>query len=473
MLNQILTFIQDQLQTNSFLSGGAVLMVMGAFVAYCRMLPGKIYHWCKQRLFYEFEIPSKDEAFWWFDEWLANQRYTKKRARWLSVRTTNRERENGPDDSSVASLKVILSPAPGWHWMFWRGRLLIVHRERKDDDGKDSGFTVVQRETFQVSICTWKRDTIIELLEECRRVVMPPGEERVNIYVPHQHCSDWQSAIKRKPRAIESVILQGNMMEELIADIRKFMANEQWYVDRGIPYRRGYMLYGPPGSGKSSTVFAIASHLKLNIAILNLNESRLSDADLRGALANTPSKTLVLIEDIDCVFAKRSQGKDKDNKVTFSGLLNAIDGVAASEGRVLFMTTNHLDTLDGALIRPGRCDLQMFIDNADYTQAIRLFDRFHPDADATLSHAFAKVGQGESMASLQGHLTKYCHDAGEAIAALDELTTIRRKNESKTTDSGATRTETNLGLQAQDGDGEVAEPEALHPNDREVRCDAL
>jgi chaperone BCS1 len=437
MLNQIWTFIQDQLQNNAFLSGGAVLMVLGALVAYCRQVPGKAYRWCKHRLFFEFEIPSKDEAFWWFDEWLSIHNYTQKHARWLSVRTTNKERSGEPDDSSPVNLKVILSPAPGWHWMFWKRRLLIVYRERKDDDGKETGFTTIQREVFNVAILTRKRDTIIELLEECRRVVMPPGEERVNIYVPHAYHAEWSSGMKRKPRPIESVILKGNMMEELVGDIEQFLASEQWYVERGIPYRRGYMLYGPPGSGKSSTVFALASHLKLDIAILNLNESRLTDNDLRVALATVPAKTVVLIEDIDCVFTKRKEGKEKDNKITFSGLLNAIDGVAASEGRILFMTTNHLDTLDEALIRPGRCDLKLFIDNADYTQAIRLFDRFFPDAPAALSHDFASVAQGASMAALQGHLTKYCNHPEAAVAnAGDVHHSIRSSNESKTQDTG-------------------------------------
>lgn len=428
MLNQIWTFIQDQLQSNAFLSGGAVLMVLGGLIAYCRRMPSKIYRWCKHRLFFEFEIPSKDEAFWWFDEWLSIHNYTRKHARWLSVRTTRKERND---------LKVILSPAPGWHWMFWKRRLLIVHRERKDDDGKDTGFTTIQREVFHVAILTRKRDTIIELLEDCRRVVMPPGEERVTIYVPHAYHAEWSPGMKRKPRPIESVILKGNMMEELVDDVQKFLSSEQWYVERGVPYRRGYMLYGPPGSGKSSTVFAVASHLKLDIAILNLNESRYTDSDLRTALATVPAKSLVLVEDIDCVFNKRKEGKDKENKITFSGLLNAIDGVAASEGRILFMTTNHLDVLDDALIRPGRCDVKLFIDNADYTQAIRLFDRFFPDAPAVLSHDFATAAQGASMAALQGHLTKYCNDPEAAVANSGDVhLSIRRSNESKTQDTG-------------------------------------
>lgn len=437
MLNQIWTFIQDQLQNNAFLSGGAVLMLAGGLIAYCRQLPSKVYRWCKHRLFFEFEIPSKDEAFWWFDEWLSVHNYTQKHARWLSVRTTHKN--DTPDDCSPLNLKVILSPAPGWHWMFWKRRLLIVHRERKDDDGKENGFTTVQREVFQVAILTRKRDTIIELLEDCRRVVMPPGEQRVNIYVPRTYHSEWSSGMKRKPRPIESVVLKGNMMEELIGDIEKFLASEQWYTERGIPYRRGYMLYGPPGSGKSSTVFALASHLKLNIAILNLNESKLTDNDLRVSLATVPPKTVVLIEDIDCVFNNRKEGKDKENKITFSGLLNAIDGVAASEGRILFMTTNHLNTLDDALIRPGRCDVKLFMDNADYTQAIRLFDRFFPNAPAVLSHLFADTAQGASMAALQGHLTKYCNDAGIAAARAAEVhLPIRSSNEPTTPDAGST-----------------------------------
>jgi len=103
-------------------------------------------------------------------------------------------------------------------------------------------------------------------------------------------------------------------------------------------------------------------------------------------------------------------------------LLNAIDGVAAGEGRILFLTTNHPEKLDPALIRPGRCDIRKTIGHPDYTQILRLWNRFYTDAPASLGIKFASgVKTDISMAALQGHFSKY-RTAGEALANINEVT---------------------------------------------------
>ncbi len=134
-----------------------------------------------------------------------------------------------------------------------------------------------------------------------------------------------------------------------------------WYADRGIAYRRTYLLHGRPGTGKSSLSFAAAGHFNLDVYVLNL--ANISDATLQGLLAKLPARCIVLLEDIDVIETTRSrvdatvsnQQPTADN-VTLSGLLNALDGVASNEGRVLIMTTNYVDRIDEAVIRAGRVD---------------------------------------------------------------------------------------------------------------------
>ena len=75
----------------------------------------------------------------------------------------------------------------------------------------------------------------------------------------------------------------------------------------GIPYRRGYLLYGPPGSGKSSFIQALAGSLNYDICLLNLSERGLADDKLIHLLSNAPERSIVLIEDIDAAFNKRVQ----------------------------------------------------------------------------------------------------------------------------------------------------------------------
>lgn len=391
--------IEELLRTNQVFSGGAVLMVLAAVAASLRNVPGRIWIWFKCRFIVEVDIPDRDEAFSWLNEWLATHPYSQRRARRLTVKT------DGP--------RIIFSPAPGYHYFFYRGHLVILHRDRKD--GQEGTKMVAIRETFRLTVCTRNRTLVRQLIEDARDLAVPPGDDRLTVFAVRY--SEWSSELKRRPRPVESVVLRQGQMEQLIADVGQFLSRESWYAERGVPYRRGYLLSGPPGSGKSSAVLAIASHFKLNIYILNLSANGLNDGELRNLLADVPPSAIVLVEDIDCVFERRQSAEDKDSKVTFSGLLNAIDGVAAAEGHILFMTTNHPESLDPALIRPGRCDLKIEIRQPDSSQVSRLFMRFFPIALPSDVQRFVdQIDPAQtSMAALQGLLLKYGDDAESAI----------------------------------------------------------
>merc|ERR1711871_1295661 len=143
------------------------------------------------------------------------------------------------------------------------------------------------------------------------------------------------------------------------------------------------------------------------------------------ALSCVPPQSLVLLEDIDAAFpsSPRSQGYQtgssslRNNRnlhtgsdVTFSGLLNVLDGVASSEERLVFMTTNFIEHLDSALIRPGRVDHVQYIGDASHSQARAMFMKFYPDS-IELADIFANsVVESKlpvSMASLQGYFLRH------------------------------------------------------------------
>lgn len=124
-------------------------------------------------------------------------------------------------------------------------------------------------------------------------------------------------------------------------------------------------MWGPPGTGKTSFILAIAGKLNLNICPLNLTDSSIDDDTLCTLLSNLPKRSCVLLEDVDAIFVDRdSVNKDNKCNVSFSGLLNALDGVRSTDGRILFMTTNHKEKLDEALLRPGRADIHVKLNNA-------------------------------------------------------------------------------------------------------------
>ena len=399
-------------------------MVGGALLAVLRHVPGKIWGWTKERFLIQIDVPDRESAFEWIDKWLAAHAYSRTRARRLTVRTQNPDyRERAADPAGDHRPRVLFSPAPGKHWLFYRGRLVILNRQRADPEKSPAQGPgpMGLRESFSITLVSRNRQLAWQLLDDAREHALPRSQERLTIH--HLTFSSWGERMQRLPRPPESVVLKRGVLEDLIADCRRFLSDRQWYLQRGIPYRRGYLLHGPPGTGKSSAVVAVASALRMDIALLNLNTIGLDDNDLADRLAQVPPNAVVLIEDIDCAFTARKGGEDKATRLTFSGLLNAIDGVAAGEGRILFATTNHPQRLDAALVRPGRIDRQLEIGLADREQCRRIFQRFFPEADERLAAKFASSITDErlAMSAIQAYLIQHAESAEDAAARTDEL----------------------------------------------------
>jgi chaperone BCS1 len=409
------TFFEKQLSDNSFFSGGLILMVGGALLAACRQLPMQVWDWLRSQLVIEVDVLDRDPAFDWIDQWLASHRYSQSRARCLSVRTRAIDpRQREADPTGDHRPQILFTPAPGRHWLFYRGRLVVLYRLRPDMNQAQSQ-PVNVRESFSLTLFTRNRELVRQLLADARDVAIPASDTRLTIYRNGTYAS-WCEQLQRMPRPPESVVLREGVMESLLSDCREFLRQRNWYVERGIPYRRGTLLFGPPGTGKSSAVVAIASALRMDIAVLNLGSSQLDDTALSELLSELPSSAMLLVEDVDCVFVERQGTDEKTNRVTFSGLLNALDGVAAGEGRILFATTNHRERLDPALIRPGRIDRQVEVGLADREQLVRIFRRFYPEAPADQAERFAMLVPDKqvAMSAVQTYLIQH---AGSAEAA--------------------------------------------------------
>ncbi|RPB03978.1 P-loop containing nucleoside triphosphate hydrolase protein [Choiromyces venosus 120613-1] len=274
----------------------------------------------------------------------------------------------------------------------------------------------------------------------------------------------WERALARPNRSMETVILDGAQKELIIRDIEEYIlpATAKWYANRGLPYRRGYLLYGPPGTGKTSLSMALAGHFNLEVYALSLSAGSLTDDTLASLFALLPSECIVLLEDVDASNVKRtadptatpttdmpssllnsfapSHTPSSKPSVSFSGLLNAIDGAASREGRILIMTTNHRERLDPALIRPGRVDLQisfeyatrqviesLFLNLYDVDigdrEALRMPDGFPPvERILELAGEFGRaLPEGVfTPAEIQGLLLMHKKDPVAAVAAAGE-----------------------------------------------------
>lgn len=216
---------------------------------------------------------------------------------------------------------------------------------------------------------------IKDFLDHVRGSATPARDDVTSVFFPDRHgVFFYWERVTRPARALEGVVMESKVKDSLVADLDFYLSAEcrKFYENRGIPYRRGYLLYGPPGTGKTSFATAIASHFKLPVYILNLAD--LNDKSLEMLFCKLPRRCCLMMEDCDSAGLDReytevdkSAGNDgsdenpnstkkKVKSVTLSGLLNALDGPASVDGRVLFMTSNSPDSLDAALIRPGRCD---------------------------------------------------------------------------------------------------------------------
>ncbi|KZP19895.1 P-loop containing nucleoside triphosphate hydrolase protein [Athelia psychrophila] len=272
---------------------------------------------------------------------------------------------------------------------------------------------------LSISVVARNNTVLKQLVLQAKKEYEAEAVHRLQIFFADSH-GGWKWTNSRHKRPISSIVLNPGVKEMLLNDTKDFLKSEKWYVDRGIPFRRGYLLHGEPGSGKSSLIHAIASKLKLGICTLPLSSSWISDGTLTTLMSHVPARCIVLLEDLDAAFTRSvtrdsdstgtpggDKNKDRDedamgpmappsssrsrrnrdaglsdvNTLSLSGLLNALDGVAASEGRILFATTNHLERLDPALSRPGRMDVWVEFRNASKWQAEALFRNFFPSTE--------------------------------------------------------------------------------------------
>ena len=184
----------------------------------------------------------------------------------------------------------------------------------------------------------------------------------------------WERFDDLPPRPLDSVILAGGQLERLTGDVERFLAAEADYVRRGVPWHRGWLLAGPPGTGKTSVARAVAGHFGMDIWYLPLSDVK-KDGELLRHVGRVTPRSMLLIEDID-VFRAATERND-DGDLTLSGLLNALDGIATPHGLLTVLTTNDPDALDPAVVRPGRVDLREHLGPATPEQAARIVARWY------------------------------------------------------------------------------------------------
>ncbi|KAF9584192.1 hypothetical protein BGW38_007271 [Lunasporangiospora selenospora] len=372
---------------NDVLSAGFFLMILGSFYTFFRDLIVQYYYEVVSWFYVSVEVEEGDDCYRWLSDWVAERPLTTS-VRHLTVKATwDDEREEGGYYQSTRGderPRLVFIPGKGRHILYHKGYKINVSRERPEQaasaDSEQSRLlaSIQKKQCLTISTFGWDISRLKTIVLDAMEESYKKKQGKTTIYTTQPYDSYWSNSSTRVPRAFHSVILSDGLKAELLEDIMTFRGSSQWYHDRGVPYRRGYLLHGPPGTGKTSFIIALAGHLDMSVCIVNLGISGLNDQQLDQLLNNAPRNSILLMEDVDAALVKRKAGKAQGgtNNVTLSGILNALDGITAQEGSVVFMTTNHIRKLAPALIRPGRCDRKLLFDYADEHQIRGMFLKF-------------------------------------------------------------------------------------------------
>jgi Mrp family chromosome partitioning ATPase len=235
-------------------------------------------------------------------------------------------------------------------------------------------------------------------------------------YILTGNYGGWRRTRPIRPRDPQTVVLAAGQMERISADLGHFLDNEAAYASKGLPWHRGYLLSGPPGTGKTTTVQVLAQKYRLDIYSLSLGEIK-SDIDLGAMFNAVKDRSILLIEDIDAAHTATSRKQRAGDSASAAGLLNALDGISTPHGLVVFMTTNDKGALDPALVRKGRVDVSEELGYLDDRQAARLVE-----AMTGLSGPLPAIGDRRlTSAQLADKVKEHIADPEAARRAIVEL----------------------------------------------------
>ncbi|KKZ62363.1 hypothetical protein EMCG_03230 [[Emmonsia] crescens] len=309
----------------------------------------------------------------------------------------------------------------------------------------ERSFEFYSEERYSLRVLGWSCKPIERLLAEARSRHISKSKSKITIFSPGgkpvlQTRNPWRPVKSTSRRSLESISLAKGRKEEVCNDMYSFLNARSAYAKTERPYRRGYLFNGPPGTGKTSLALALAGKFGLDIYTLSLTGQKMTDDDLQWLCSHLPRRCILLIEDIDSAGINREKTRAtpqdsarQNNQVSLSGLLNAIDGVSSSDGRILVMTTNCRDQLDAALIRPGRVDMEVEFTLASKEQVKSIFQHMYtPEGDTKptdMATEFAnRVPDCQySPADIQNSLWKH-NDPNRAVTEAQEQFPMKEKH---------------------------------------------
>ena len=384
MFENIFNFIQS----NEWLLAGLGVGGFGLLSFWIKDVPLKLFAFLKRQLTTDLIITNYDDVFY---ELLKFIQHSNKHRKFRTFKLNNGQYGNASEFD--------LTLGYGSHLIWHKRRIFFINYTKEKESISNK-----HKETIILTKLGRSRnlfDNMIQDLKDARK-------KKKDKIAFHKMGEDyWYFVRDLKKRPFNTLFVEKQKKDLILKTLNKFIKNEQWYVNSGIPYQLGILLHGSPGTGKTSLIKCLASHL--NYAIYYLSPSKL--ASIEKAFSTIQEKSIIVIEDIDTnnIVSKRATKKRKSQEqndifegfslLNLSDILNSLDGLANVHGRILIGTTNHIETLDKALIRPGRFDLLLELNYVNKEVLKQFFDYYYPKDK--INYKTLKLKNNISVAELQ------------------------------------------------------------------------
>ncbi len=406
-LTSLYTQFSEATKGNPILATGVSMWGLGTLTYLCKGIPLVVYEFVKRQLVTSmtFNNASYNELnFSSFSLWYAETGWQRFSRSFTAIK-----------QNKTGGLK--LGVGFGTHFLFYKGRLIWFVKEKLPSNGSH-----YEKEQITVHALSRNRNVLADLVTDVSDL-----EQSGGLSIKSAIAGQWTDGNKLVKRDLSTVIIDRKIKETLVNDISDFYNSREWYDQRGFSYKRTYLIHGCPGSGKTSLIRALACHFSKNVYRLNLDSC--TDESLANLLSEVEAGSFVLLEDFDSSAAvtKRDSSETEyrgqseiapvrprlkevgpgnvdvitkgsfqqtsrlATSVTLSGVLNAFDGIVGLDDVVVFMTTNHIERIDPAMLRTGRVDMIIKLNQLTNTEIREYINVVFPEAEIDKGVTFADI----------------------------------------------------------------------------------